>query len=155
MGGRGSNYISQQRSEEGLRSRAEEIHKILKESGMPAKKSIEETIEILRASDKRNASTRDRFNKKPDPEDMNSTAVYRELDRVTNKLEKNYTQKEVDSFKKNYNEARIKYSRGDTDGALKKLEKVPADYVRYRALDENMYGDKGNMRNVRFLKEFH
>ena len=58
-------------------------------------------------------------------------------------------------FKKNYNNARSKYSKGDVSGAEKLLSKIPTEYVRYRALDEYMYGDPGNMRKVRFYKEYH
>lgn len=58
MGGRGSSYIRQQTSEEGLNQRARDIHKTLKEMGMPAKKSISETVDILRQSDIRNGLTR-------------------------------------------------------------------------------------------------
>lgn len=55
MGGRGSSSsISYRVSDEGRRERAEEIHKILADAGIPAKKSIDETVEILRKSDVRN-----------------------------------------------------------------------------------------------------
>ena len=54
MGGRGSSSISQRTTDAGRRERAEEIHKILNDAGIPAKKSIEETMEILRKSDVRN-----------------------------------------------------------------------------------------------------
>ena len=48
MGGRGSSsYIRQQTSEEGLRQRASDIHKTLADMGMPAKKSIDETVEKI------------------------------------------------------------------------------------------------------------
>lgn len=58
MGGRGSSSSLERRtSEEGLTKRAEEIHKILKDAGMPAKKSIEETKDMLRDLDKRNGYT--------------------------------------------------------------------------------------------------
>ena len=154
MGSRGSSSSREQTSEKGLRERAEGIHRILKESGMPAKQSVEQTVEMLRQRDKDNAVKR-MFNKKPDPEIMDSTSVYREIDRTTRKIETTYNQKQVDSFKKNYNNARSKYSKGDVAGAEKLLAKIPTEYVRYRALDEYMYGDPGNMRKVRFYKEYH
>ena len=58
MGGRGSEYLRQKTSEQGLQTRAEEIHRILKESGMPAKKSIEETKDMLRELDRKNGYTK-------------------------------------------------------------------------------------------------
>ena len=47
MGGRGSSYLRQQTSEEGLDRRATEIHRILNEVGLPARQSISQTKEIL------------------------------------------------------------------------------------------------------------
>ena len=155
MGGRGSSSnLREQTSERGLRARAEGIHQILRESGMPARQSIDQTIEMLRQRDQDNAIRR-RFNQRPDPETMDSTSVYREIDRTTRKIETKYNQTQVDSFKKYYNNARSKYSRGDVAGAERLLAKVPTEYVMYRALDEYMYGDPGNMRKVRFYKEYH
>jgi len=152
MGGRGSAYIRQQTSEEGLDKRAREIHKLLDEMGAPAKKSIAETVEILRKRDRDSGLV---FNKNPDPDKMDSTKVYREIDRVVGRLEKKYTNSDFDKFKRNYNEARSKYSKGDINGATKQLSKVPYDYIRYRALDESMYGDPTNAKKKNFYKAFH
>ncbi len=65
MGGRGSSsdYIRKQTTDEGRRERAEGIHRILNEAGIPAKKSIEETMEILRQSDVRNGLIKGKPNK--------------------------------------------------------------------------------------------
>ena len=58
MGGRGSSTLSERVSDRGLRQRAEGIHKILAESGMPAKESIDATIERLRQLDSDNGNAR-------------------------------------------------------------------------------------------------
>jgi hypothetical protein len=152
MGGRGSSYISKQTSEDGLRNRAEGIRKILNESGMPVKKSMKETVEMLRKRDRDNGLV---FNKKPDPDNMTTSQVYREIDRLTNKMETTYMQYQIDGFKKNYNIARSKYYRGDVAGAEKSLAKIPYDYIRYKALDESMYGDFQNKKRKEFYKKYH
>lgn len=58
MGGRGSSTISEKVSDRGLKARAEGSHKILAEAGMPAKESVESTIERLRQLDRENGNDR-------------------------------------------------------------------------------------------------
>ena len=57
MGGRGSSSLISRVSDKGLKERAEGIHKILAESGMPAKESVNATIERLRQFDVQNGNT--------------------------------------------------------------------------------------------------
>lgn len=152
MGGRGSAYLREQTSEEGLDRRATEIHRILSDVGLPARQSISQTKEMLRLNDRDNGYV---FNKKPDPDRMESTAVYREIDRVTRRIGNKHSSEEVNKFKKAYNQARSKYNKGDISGAKKQLAKVPYDYIRYRALDESMYGDPSNAKKRNFYKAFH
>lgn len=127
MGGRGGSYSN---SETVLRARADEIHS-------------------------RNRQRQNRYNQKPDPEMMETSAIYREIDKTTNKIERTYNQPQVDSFKKNYNNARSKFNKGDIAGAERLLAKVPQDYVRFRALDEYMYGSPSNEKHVKFYKQYH
>lgn len=57
MGGRGgSSYreVQRQTTNKAVRERAENIRKIMADAGMPVKKSLEETIEIVKNSDIRN-----------------------------------------------------------------------------------------------------
>ena len=152
MGGRGSSYIRQQTSEQGLQERAEKIHELLNEMGTPAKKSIEETKELLRKRDRENGLV---YRKKPDPTKMDSTSVYRELDRTTKKLETTYTNEQIAKFKTSYNSARSEYSKGNVAKAESKLSNVPYDYIRYRALDESMYGDFQNEKHKNFIKKYY
>lgn len=152
MGSRGSSSLREKTSEKGLKTRAEEIHKILNEAGIPAKKSIDETVELLRKRDRENGLV---FNKKPDPSKMDSSDVYREIDRTSRRLDKAYSEQQIITFKRNYNNARSKYTKGDVAGAERLLDKVPYDYIRFRALDEYMYGYPDNKRNVNFYTKYH
>lgn len=152
MGGRGSSYLRQQTSEEGLDRRATEIHRILNEVGLPARQSISQTKEMLRLNDRRNGYV---FNKRPDPDRMENSDVYREIDRVAKRIDKKHSEAEIIKFKKTYNQARSKYNKGDVAGAEKQLSKVPYDYIRYRALTQSMYGYPDDTKKRNFYKAFH
>lgn len=58
MGGRGGNSISEKTSDRGLQKRAEGIHKILADAGMPAKESVSATVERLRKFDRDSGNTK-------------------------------------------------------------------------------------------------
>lgn len=140
MGGRGSSYSKE------LSERASGITKILKDAGLPVKKSQEEIEEILRQTDKKTGYR--------SLESMTTKEKEKEMNQLEKSIVKKYNQTQINTMRNRYSEAMDLYASGSEvedkkglataqkkyyDKADSLMSKIPSDYKRFRELDEDLW----------------